>query len=242
MFAEKTMEASATTGTGSYQLGTPVGAFKTWRSQFANLSPVFYCAENGDGTIWEIGYGTLAYGSPDTISRSVLASSTGSAISWAVADAPVYVFSAPLATWMKHLALGGVAAAVPAWLPDGGIWSSSADGIAVRLKETIKHGAVFAERGRYEGVPGIWVSSPRSYFVDNGAAGLTLTADMIGRGLPVTVAISTNAALWAHPRSRLSVETLRAWGITVVEPVEANGERTLAPIGEISSSVAARIA
>ena len=98
-----------------------------------------------------------------------------------MADAPVYVFSAPLATWMKHLALGGVAAAVPAWLPDGGIWSSSADGIAVRLKETIKHGAVFAERGRYEGVPGIWVSSPRSYFVDNGATGLTLTADMIGR-------------------------------------------------------------
>ena len=71
---------------------------------------------------------------------------------------------------------------------------------------------------------------------------LSITADMIGRGLPVTVAISTNAALWAHPRSRLSVETLRAWGITVVEPVEANGERTLAPIGEISSSVAARIA
>ncbi len=181
MFAEKTMEASAITGTGSYQLGTPVGAFKTWRSQFADLSPVFYCAENGDGTIWEIGYGTLTYGSPDTISRSVLASSTGGAISWAVADAPVYVFSAPLATWMKHMALGGVAAAVPAWLPDGGIWSSSADGIAVRLKETIKHGAIFAERGRYEGVPGIWVSSPRSYFVDNGAAGLTLTADMIGR-------------------------------------------------------------
>ena len=122
MFAEKTMEASATTGTGSYQLGTPVGAFKTWRSQFATLSPVFYCAENADGTIWEIGYGTLAYGSPDTISRSVLASSTGSAISWAVADAPVYVFSAPLATWMKHMALGGRATARPAWLPRGGGW------------------------------------------------------------------------------------------------------------------------
>ena len=127
MFAEKTMEASAITGTGTYQLGTPVGAFKTWRSQFADLSPVFYCAENGDGTIWEIGYGTLIYGSPDTISRSVLASSTGSAISWAVADAPIYVFSAPLATWMKHMALGGRGTARPAWLSRGGGWLDESD-------------------------------------------------------------------------------------------------------------------
>jgi len=119
MFGEKCMESSSITGTGSFSLGTSVGAFQTWRSEFADGSVVFYCAENGDGTSWEIGYGTLTYGSPDTLSRTLIDSSTGSLISWAVADAPIYIFSAPVSAAMKHLILGGKATARPAWLQYG---------------------------------------------------------------------------------------------------------------------------
>lgn len=186
MFAEKTMEASAITGTGSYQLGTSVGAFKTWRSQFATLSPVFYCAENADGTIWEIGYGTLTYGSPDTISRSVLASSTGSAISWAVADAPVYVFSAPLATWMKHMALGGRATVRPAWLPRGGGWLDESDPGAwstTRAIDYLYNGTGDVERGRHESAASIYVPSARNLWVDKGAANYTITSHDVGKVL-----------------------------------------------------------
>lgn len=186
MFAEKTMEASAITGTGSYQLGTPVGAFKTWRSQFADLSPVFYCAENADGTIWELGYGMLTYGSPDTISRSVLASSTGGAISWAIADAPVYVFSAPLAIWMKHMALGGRATARPAWLPRGGGWLDESDAGAwstTRAIDYLYNGTGDVERGRHEASASIYVPSARNLWVDKGAANYTITAHDVGKVL-----------------------------------------------------------
>ena len=186
MFAEKTMEASAITGTGSYQLGTSVGAFKTWRSQFATLSPVFYCAENGDGTIWEIGYGTLTYGTPDTISRTVLASSTGGTISWAVADAPIYVFSAPLATWMKHLSQGGRATTRPAWLTRGGGWLDESDAGAwttTRAIDYLYNGTANVERGRHEASASIYVPSARNLWVDKGAANYTITAHDVGKVL-----------------------------------------------------------
>src|SRR5262245_15533997 len=104
MFGDKLMEKTSITGTGSFQVGAAdnaVGAFKSWGSQFANGASLFYYAENSDGTIWEEGYGTFATGSPNTISRNLIRSSTGSLISWAVADAPIYVMSAPTAIAMR---------------------------------------------------------------------------------------------------------------------------------------------
>ncbi len=57
---------------------------------------------------------------------------------------------------------------------------------------------------------------------------LSIVAEAIGRGTPVIVAVSVNPPLWNHPRARQSVEILRSWGVTVIEPVEKDGYLTMA--------------
>lgn len=102
MFGNKVLQAITSTGTGTYQLNsTGVGAWKSWRSAFATGSEVFYFATREDGSVWEYGRGTLTYGTPDTMSRTLVTSSTGSLIDWASADGTVYVMSVPMAQAME---------------------------------------------------------------------------------------------------------------------------------------------
>src|SRR5215469_9061994 len=49
---------------------------------------------------------------------------------------------------------------------------------------------------------------------------LSVTAEAIGRGTPVIVGPSLNAPLLHHPIARASFDTLTAWGVTVVPPVD----------------------
>src|SRR5260370_35913527 len=49
---------------------------------------------------------------------------------------------------------------------------------------------------------------------------LSLTAEAIGRGTPVIVAVSLNPPLLAHPRAAQSMATLRELGVSVLEPVD----------------------
>jgi phosphopantothenoylcysteine synthetase/decarboxylase len=67
---------------------------------------------------------------------------------------------------------------------------------------------------------------------------LSITAEAIGRGTPVIVAISVNDPLWNHPRARQSATELRRWGVTVLDPVpDANGYLTMAPNEAIIQAV-----
>lgn len=66
----------------------------------------------------------------------------------------------------------------------------------------------------------------------------SVVAEAIGRGTPVVVAVACNTPLWAHPRARESAATLRRWGCTVLDPVEADGQTRLAPVAEILAAVA----
>ena len=70
---------------------------------------------------------------------------------------------------------------------------------------------------------------------------LSLTAEAIGRGTPVVVAVACNAPLWAHPRAPESAATLRRWGCTVVEPRQAGERFGLAPVETILAAVDARL-
>lgn len=70
---------------------------------------------------------------------------------------------------------------------------------------------------------------------------LSLVADIIGRGLPVIVALSANRALMAHPRTAQSIDSLRSWGVTIIEPVPANDELTMAPTEVIVQALDERI-
>lgn len=189
MFAERTMETGASSGTSALTLGTAVSGWKTWRSQLADASPVFYFAEISDGSIWESGYGTLTYGGTDTITgRTLLLSSTGSLVDFA--GATVYVMSVPNATAMKHL-LNPLNTTRPAWLQAGGTWRDYTLGLGTTWVEKLATSGVAGgdiEMGRLEVVPGVYVPSPRNYWIDNGAANLTMTAAHIGRVIKFSVA------------------------------------------------------
>jgi phosphopantothenoylcysteine synthetase/decarboxylase len=66
---------------------------------------------------------------------------------------------------------------------------------------------------------------------------LSITAEAIGRGTPVVVAVSVNAPLLVHPRATLSMDTLRKWGVSVVEPVDTGDGPRLASTETILAQV-----
>ncbi len=70
---------------------------------------------------------------------------------------------------------------------------------------------------------------------------LSLTAEAIGRGTPVIVAVSVNAPLLRHPRAQQSMQTLREWGVTVIEPVDTAEGPRMAPVEAILAEARRRI-
>jgi phosphopantothenoylcysteine synthetase/decarboxylase len=69
---------------------------------------------------------------------------------------------------------------------------------------------------------------------------LSITHEMLGHGQPVTVALSLNAPLFAHPIVRQSITTLTTWGMQVIEPVASKDDLTMAPTPAILAVVATR--
>jgi hypothetical protein len=175
MFAERTMETGASSGTSVLTLGTSVSGWKTWRSQLADTTVVFYFAEISDGSIWEAGYGTLTYGSPDTITgRVLILSSTGSLVDFA--SATVYVMSVPNAVAMKHM-LNPIAATRPAWLQAGGTWRDYTLGLGTTWVENLATSAVAggdAEMGRLNVAKKIYIASNAAPIRDTTTAGSTI--------------------------------------------------------------------
>jgi phosphopantothenoylcysteine synthetase/decarboxylase len=70
---------------------------------------------------------------------------------------------------------------------------------------------------------------------------LSLTAEAIGRGTPVIVAVSVNAPLLRHPRAQQSMQTLREWGVTIIAPVDTGEGPRIAPVEAILAEARRRI-
>ena len=66
---------------------------------------------------------------------------------------------------------------------------------------------------------------------------LSITHEMIGFGERVTVALSLNEPLFAHPIVRQSIATLVGWGVTVIEPKDAGQGLTMAPTTEVLAAM-----
>jgi hypothetical protein len=92
--ADRVQETTATTGTGTLNLAGASTQFQTFIAGIGNGNQTFYCILSGDGTNWETGIGTVTAGTPNTLSRSVIASSNSNALvsltgtSTVFADAP----------------------------------------------------------------------------------------------------------------------------------------------------------
>jgi hypothetical protein len=189
MFAEKIGESCSTTGTGAFAMGGAYGAFRTWRSGFASGQTAFYLATNDAGTIWEIGFGTFTTGTPDTLTRTLIASSTGALVGWVTT--PYRIFSAPVAAALSSLLSGGLGSTLPAWAPAGFTRWDTTDGLATRWREYVNTAGGEKESARYEVAEGLVVPSPRRPWTDAGAANVTATvAASLGRVYSFDTAIA----------------------------------------------------
>jgi phosphopantothenoylcysteine synthetase/decarboxylase len=95
---------------------------------------------------------------------------------------------------------------------------------------------------------GLVVVAPCSFNSLNKLAGgiadnlaLSVTAEAIGRQTPVIVAVSVNAPLLRHPRCAASMATLREWGVSVIEPVDAGEGPRLASVEAILNIASRRL-
>lgn len=203
VLADKVIQYSGTLGTGTYDLGAVAGNNRTWRSKFVTGSSVIYHARRTDGTIWEIGRGVLTHGSTDTLSRVEIYDSSdgGTAINWVAGDANYVIFSPQTGMVLDGLLTENLGDTAPTYLPAGGVWTDKSAGIAVRwakkLRKTFGDATTDVEMGAFEPVANVYVASPRKYWVDNGAANLTMTAAHIGRVIKfdVTAAARTYTLL-----------------------------------------------
>ncbi len=66
---------------------------------------------------------------------------------------------------------------------------------------------------------------------------LSITHEMLGYGERVTVALSLNEPLFAHPIVQKSVATLRGWGVMVIEPRDVGQGMTMAPTGDVLAAM-----
>jgi phosphopantothenoylcysteine synthetase/decarboxylase len=96
---------------------------------------------------------------------------------------------------------------------------------------------------------GLVIVAPCSFNSLNKLAGgiadnlaLSLTAEAIGRGTPVIVAVSVNAPLLRHPRCQQSMATLREWGVSIIEPVDSGQGPRMAPVESILQEAQRRLA
>jgi len=76
---DRVKETSTTTGTGTFDLDGAADSFETFVSGIGTGNTTYYCIFGG--TEFEVGLGTVTSGTPDTLSRdSVITSSNGDAL------------------------------------------------------------------------------------------------------------------------------------------------------------------
>lgn len=90
LYADRVLETSTTTGTGALTLAGAVTGYQTFVDGIGDGNTCYYCVT--DGTDWEVGRGTVTYGSSDTLSRDTVLSSSnnGNVVSWAAGTRNVF--------------------------------------------------------------------------------------------------------------------------------------------------------
>ena len=70
VIADRVKETSTTTGTGTLSLAGAVDGFQSFVAGVGTTNVTYYTIVDGNGTAWEVGYGTVTDASPDTLSRT----------------------------------------------------------------------------------------------------------------------------------------------------------------------------
>lgn len=98
VYADRVRETTTTSGLGAYALNGAVGGFRSFSSAIVSGSTVVYCVE--DGTGFEVGEGTLTVGTPNTISRTTVLSSSNNnqLVSWGAGTKNIFLTAAAART------------------------------------------------------------------------------------------------------------------------------------------------
>jgi hypothetical protein len=90
-YADRVKETTSTTGTGSYSLDGAVSGFRTFINGVSTGATVYYCAS--DGVNWEVGTGVVTSGTPDTLTRATILSSSNAnaAVSWSAGAKEIFL-------------------------------------------------------------------------------------------------------------------------------------------------------
>jgi len=88
--ADRIKETTTTTGTGTYSLNGAVTGFHTFVAGVGTTNTCTYVVE--DGNSWEVGIGTVTSGTPNTLSRDeiITSSNAGAAVNWGAGSKNVF--------------------------------------------------------------------------------------------------------------------------------------------------------
>ena len=75
---DRVKETTTSTGTGTINLAGAETGFETFVAGIGNSNTTYYCIQAQGGSAFEIGVGTVTSGSPDTLSRTSVISSSNS--------------------------------------------------------------------------------------------------------------------------------------------------------------------
>mgnify|MGYP003651335516 FL=1 len=75
---DRVKETSTTTGTGVFSLAGAVSGFEGFVVGIGNSNTTYYAIFNGGTDEWEVGLGTIADASPDTLTRTTVITSSNS--------------------------------------------------------------------------------------------------------------------------------------------------------------------
>lgn len=126
-------QTTSTTSTGVYELNAAPTGFQTFVAGIGNGNTCSYGIS--DGTDWEVGIGTVASGSPDTLTRTTVLASSNSdaAVSWSLGSKTI--ICAPLGELLGLFEDGTVS--LPAYSfrqdPNTGLYRPGADQLALAL-------------------------------------------------------------------------------------------------------------
>ncbi len=84
-------ETTSTTGTGTYSLAGAAAGFRTFVAGVGSGNQCWYCCQDDDD--FEMGYGTVTAGSPDTLTRDFIEASSngGAAQNWGAGTRNIFV-------------------------------------------------------------------------------------------------------------------------------------------------------
>lgn len=231
MIADRVKETSTTAGTGTYSLAGAVAGFQTFVAGIGTGETCYYVATMGAD--WEVGIGTVTGGTPDTLARTTIltSSNANAAVNWAAGEKSLFV-CAPAYAEKGVFGRGHSAGALDDNLIIG-------YGALAKNEQSMLHG-ISRQGGSSVGehmrqITGLTASTsnatPTDMDVgDTDAAGL----DMV---FPTQSAMKLRISVTAHHIA--TIATSKAWEITALVRSGTSGASNLSVVGTPTYTVIA---